>query len=137
MEIEKIKSVDIKKFIVNIVILIFGFIIILIFILLALYYLTPNNYMLDNLDKNKFILEDQIEYAIKPNSIINIYNPNPNIYLKFPIQTNLIIKNIFKSQNIQVINDTELIKSKFNSEIFISNNSIEEKKIIVKFYLKK
>ena len=55
----------IKKLLVNYVVIIFGFLIILIFILLSLYYLTPNNYELVKWDENKFKFENQIEYIIK------------------------------------------------------------------------
>jgi len=124
----------IKKIFVNYTVIIFGFIIILIFILLSLYYLTPNNYKLIKWDENKFKFENKIEYVIKPDSTTNINNNDFNKYLRFSEQTNLVVKNIFKSQNIIILNDIELITSKYNSEIFLINNSELEKKITIQFY---
>lgn len=124
----------IRKTIVNYVVVIFGIIFILIFMLLGLYYLTPNNYIIEKWEKDKFKLENTIEYTISSNSnsLIVLDNINYNKYLKFSEQTNLIVKNYFKSQSIII--DGELIKSKFNSEIFIINNSGNEKKITIQFY---
>lgn len=125
---------DIKKSIVHLVVLIFGFIVILIFILLGMYYITPNNYEIMNWDENKFTLQNQIEYIIQPYTTIDIGSIILNKYLKFSSQTNLIIKNIFKSQNILINKDKELVKSKYNSGILLSNNSDIEKKVIIYFY---
>jgi hypothetical protein len=125
---------DIKSSFVHIVVLIFGFIVILIFILLAMYYLTPNNYEIINWDQNKFIIQNQIEYVIKPDTTIEIENINLNKYLKFSSQTNVVIKNSFKSQSLLINEDKELVKSKYNSEILLSNNSDNDKKVIVYFY---
>jgi len=124
----------IRKTMVNYVVIIFGLIFILIFILLGLYYLTPNNYLLIKWKEDKLKLENTIEYIIKPYSSLSVEldNTNSDKYLKFSEQTNLIVKNSFKSQSIVV--NGELIKSKFNSEIFIINNSHVDKKIIVQFY---
>jgi hypothetical protein len=122
---------EIKKTCVNYVIMIFGIIVILIFILLLLYYLSPNNYeLIDDSKENKFV--NEIEYKIKANSTL-IIDTNKNNFLKFPDKTNLIIKNIFKSQNI-LIEEPYLIKSKFNSNFEILNNTDLEKIIIVKIY---
>lgn len=127
-------QINIKKSLVHYLIVIFGFIVILIFILLIIYYMTPNNYELINWDENKFTFQNQIEYVIKPYNTINIGCSNLDKYLKFSSKTDLIIKNIFKSQNILINEDKELIKSKYNSEIFLSNNSNIEKKVIIYFY---
>lgn len=124
----------IRKTIVNYVVIIFGLIFILIFILLGLYYLTPNNYLIAKWEEGKFKLENTIEYIVKPDSSLSIDldNTNSDKYLKFSEQTNLVVKNSFKSQSVVI--DKELIKSKCNSEIFIVNNSNVDKKIIVQFY---
>lgn len=132
----------IRKTIVNYIVVIFGIIFILIFILLGFYYLTPNNYIIVKWEEGKFKLENTIEYEIKPNSSLAIDLENNNLnkylkylkYLKFSEQTNLVVKNSFKSQSINIDSDGELIKSKFNSEIFIINNTGDEKKITVWFY---
>lgn len=134
MEYFNTKQIDIKKSVVHLVVLIFGFIVILIFILLATYYLTPNNYEIINWDENKFIFHNQIEYVIKPDATIEIENIYLDKYLKFSSQTNVVIKNSFKSQNLIINGDKELVKSKYNSEILLSNNSDIEKKVIVYFY---
>lgn len=125
---------DIKRSVVHLVVLIFGFIVIFIFILLAMYYLTPNNYEIINWDENKFILQNQIEYVIKPDSTISVENIYLDKYLKFSSQTNIVIKNSFKSQSLLINENKELIKSKYNSEIFLPNNSDVDKKVIVYFY---
>ena len=141
---EKSKSINvkidynfnkIKKNIVNYTIIIFGFVFILIFLLLTLYYLTPNNYKITNWDESKFKFEEQIEFAIKPESIkkINI-SKGISKYLRFREKTNLIVKNFFKSQSVYVSDDNDLIISKYNSEIFIVNNSNSEKHFIIKYY---
>lgn len=124
----------IRKTIVNYVVVIFALIFILIFILLGFYYLTPNNYLLIKWEEEKFKLENTTEYIVKPDSssLIDLDNTNSDKYLKFSEQTNLVVKNSFKSQSIDI--DKELIKSKCNSEIFIINNSDVDKKIIVQFY---
>jgi hypothetical protein len=124
----------IRKTIVNYVVVIFGLIFILIFILLGLYYLTPNNYQIAKWEEGRFKLENTTEYIVKPDSssLIDLNNLNSDKYLKFSEQTNLVAKNSFKSQSIII--DGELIKSKFNSEIFIINNSNIDKKITVQFY---
>lgn len=124
----------IRKTIVNYVVIIFGLIFILIFILLGLYYLTPNNYLIAKWEEGIFKLENTIEYIVKPDSSLSIdlNNTNYDKYLKFSEQTNLVVKNSFKSQSVVI--DKELIKSKCNSEIFIVNNSNVDKKIIVQFY---
>jgi len=131
------KNQNIKISVVHSVVLIFGFIVILIFILLTTYYLTPNNYEIIDWDENKFILQNQIEYIIKPNSIIDISFNNLDKYLKIPSQTNLVIRNYFKSQSVFIDEEKHLLKSKYNSEILLSNNSNVEKKVIVYFYLLK
>ena len=128
---------NIRKSIVNITVIIFGFIIILIFILLILYYITPNNYEIIHWDINKFKLENQIEYILKPHSTINIDNISnigKNYYLKFSEKTDLLVKNIFKSQNISINEESDLIKSNYDSEIFLVNNSKTEKKVVIFFY---
>lgn len=132
--------IKIKKTIINYTVIIFIFIVILIFILLSFYYLTPNNYLIIKWtdDKFKFKLENTIEYLIKPDTSL-IINSQDNVnlqdmYLRFSENVNLIAKNSFKSQSIDVNKDIELIKSKYNSQIFLINDSNTDKKIIIQFY---
>lgn len=122
-----------RKTIVNYLVIIFGLIIILIFILLSIYYVTPNNYILKEWNKNKFKFENKNEYIIKPDTTLLI-DTNSNRYLRFSEQCYLIVKNSFKSQTININKNIELIKSK-NSEIYIINNTNNEIKIIVEFYI--
>lgn len=134
MKYYNVEQNNMKKSVVYFVVLIFGFIIMLIFILLTMYYLTPNNYELIKWDENKFHHCNKIEYIIKSNTIINIGCIESDKYLMFPSQTNLIVSNIIKSQNISINEDNELVKSKYNSEIFLTNNSDIDKKITINFY---
>ena len=102
---------------------------------MGLYYLSPNNYLITKWEDSKFKLEYKNDYTIKPDSslIVSSYN-NKNMYLRFSEQTNLVVKNSFKSQNININKEIDLIKSKCNSEIFIINNSNIENKITIQFY---
>lgn len=124
----------IKKKTVNYTVVIFSLIIILIFILLALYYLTPNNYEIELFDGEKFIKKKVVQYVIKPNSTLNIIVGTDEYLKSSNVPINFIVKNSFKSQNILIDKDTDLIKTKYNSEIFLSNNLNEEKKITILFY---
>jgi len=72
--------------------------------------------------------------VIKPDATIEIENIYLDKYLKFSSQTNIVLKNSFKSQSLLINGDKELLKSKYNSEILLSNNSDAEKKVIVNFY---
>jgi hypothetical protein len=130
-----------RKIIVNYTVIIFGFIVILIILLLGIYYLSPNNYLILKWEDNKFKLEKTVEYIIKPDSNLLIDSENSenlkndsNKYLKFSESINLIIKNSFKSQNIIYNKDIDLIKSQYNSKIFIVNNLDIEKKITLQYY---
>lgn len=156
---------EIRKTVVNYIIILFGIILIFIFILLGLYYLTPNNYSLVEWENDgdgstttttksgaesttttaksragsKFKLENTVEYILEPNTNLLIdfdgsNGSNSDKYLKFSEQTNLIIKNSFKSQSVHIGDLKKLVKSKYNSEIFIINNSDSGKKIQVQFY---
>lgn len=126
----------IKKIIVNYTVVIFSFIIIFIFILLISYYLTPNNYELINWEENKFKLKNIFELKIKPHTVLIMNNPLiKEEYVVFSEQTNLIIKNFFKSQNILIEKDIQMIKQKYDSQIIISNSTDLNKKILVKIYL--
>lgn len=129
---------DIKKIIINNAFILFGIVMISIFILLLFYYFTPNNFVLYE-DYNKFKFEKVKEFNIKSNSIELISNKFDNdYYLQFITfnTINLIIKNTFKSQNITIMNK-DLIKSRYNSDIFFINNSDFDIKIYVNFYSKR
>ena len=140
---------NMKKIFVNCALLIFGFVCLLIFILLILYYFTPNNYELIkwNNNKNNFIYLNQAEIVLKPYSTINLkkylnLNPNPNPietradnYFRISTRSNIIFKNLFKSQNVYVEGEDELFAS--NYDILITNDTDKEKKITIYLYKKK
>jgi hypothetical protein len=139
---ENIKSINIdypiykfQKNIVNYVVLIFGIVVILIFLLIIIYYITPNNYEIVELEDNKFKFVSQIDYTLKPDSTtkIDIIDENSK-YIGFTENINIIIKNSFKSQNILIGMDNKLIKIKFDSEIFLVNNTNLDKNVGIKFY---
>lgn len=136
---------NIKSLLVNYTIIIFGIIFILIFILLILYYITPNNYELIKWDisKDNFIYLNQIEIILKPDSILNLkeYLDLNKIkfdnYFKISSKMNIIFKNLFKSQNVHIEEESEIFMSKFNSDILIPNDNNEDKKISIYLYMKK
>lgn len=131
-------------------------------ILLILYYLTPNNYLILSLqeeEKNKLKKIDQFNFIIEPKSTIkldfknyifsisldtsNITITNSEIPLSIyndynssdSNQINLIIKNVIKSQSfIYTYND--LIQARYNSEVYINNNSNNLINILVNVYSK-
>lgn len=135
---------QIRKTVVNYTVVIFGLIFIMIFILLGLYYLTPNNYSIFKwIDvSGKLKLIKTVEYIIKPYSnlfvnfqtIETIETNKTNIYLKFSEKTNLMVKNNFKSQIVEIDTEQLVLVDTYGSEIYIINNSNTEKKITVQFY---
>lgn len=132
MEIS-ISSNNLKKKIVNYFIGLFVIICIIIIVLLILYYLTPNNYKLEKYDKNKYIYVKKITLNILPNSIKKItYNDYLNYYLHSEKDIDLIIGNIFKSQNLN-LKPEEIIKIKYNSDLIITNYT--DKKITINISL--
>lgn len=143
-----------RKSIVNYIVIIFGLVIMLIFILLGIYYLTPNNYIIRNWEYNKFINEydfdpntnlhnsinldktkNEYTLTIKPNAVETIIlDESKNEYLKFNEPVNLIVKNSFKSQSICFGDKDELISTKYGSKIILTNDSANEKKITFGLY---
>lgn len=127
-----------EKNIINIIIWIFIIIITLIFILLMLYYFTPNNYIII---KNTGIIgytKSEYKISIEPNSKIYLdyskYN-NKTLYISFSKETNIIVKNYFKSQNVLVIPEN-LIQIKNNSDVIITNHQDKKINLIVNFLIK-
>ena len=127
-------EINLTKIIVNYFVLIFIFIFFIIIILLSFYYLTPNNYSLINFDADKYQQIKQIEYIINPySSILLDYNDIKNKLLKFDQEANLLVKNIFKSQNLYYSEDL-LLKVIYLSDLFILNDTENEINIKLTLY---
>lgn len=92
----------------------FGILIFMIGILLVLYYITPNNYLLVLAEEKKFKLINKIELNIPANS--KIYFEHNNNYLQIDKEIVLIVKNALKSQKI-------ILEPKLNQYIKIDENS--------------
>ena len=124
--------------IVNFFVLVFVIITLLIAVLLVIYYSTPNNYIIYKFDKTKFNPENkQIEYIVEPGSNIKIKSSDyMGLKIRFSTDTNLLIKNIFKSQNI-FVNSNDLVDIMYNSDVIIINDTDLEKKLILNLYNKK
>lgn len=125
---------NLTKIIVNYFVLIFIFIIFLIIILLLFYYLTPNNYSLINFDIEKYQQINQTEYTIKPYSNILLNHIDiKNKLLKFNQDTNLLVKNLFKSQNLYY-SENLLLKVNYLSDLIILNDTNKEMNIKLTMY---
>lgn len=151
--------VNTTKIVVNFFIIVFIIISTMTILLLILYYLTPNNYILVPLSKfnyhklfKEYLIElqpnsqtsiplyESNEYYLKFQNITNINSVSneldKKIYLESTSQTNeikLLIKNIFKSESINYT-DKYLIKTKYNSDIIILNQSMHQIKILVSLW---
>ena len=125
---------NLTKIIVNFTVLIFIFIIILIIMLMLCYYLTPNNYSLINFDIEKYQQINQTNYTIKPYSNILLnHNDIKNKLLKFNNDTNLLVKNLFKSQNLYY-SENLLLKVNYLSDLIILNDTDKEITIKLTMY---
>lgn len=130
---------NIRKYTMNILLGIFVISVLLITLLLLGYYLTPNNYMIYDYEKTKdnlkFIKEK--EFILKKNEnyklSLELEPCTNNLFYNFDKETNLIISNIIKSQNI-TLSTNDLIKIRFNSEVNLINNSKEEIVVRMKIY---
>lgn len=125
----------ITRKIVNFIVLIFVIITLFIVSLLCAYYTTPNNYIIYQFDETKFSpVNKQTEYLIKPNSNQKINLSEYNKFkIKFNTETNIVIKNMLKSQNV-LLNSNDLIEIKYDSDIIIVNDTNSEKNIIMSLY---
>jgi hypothetical protein len=106
------------KFILHCAINLFIIVCALIIILINIYYITPNNYQVFENNKNFNIIKKEI-VTINPKNNLEIYCKETK-YLKFNKDTNLIISNWFKSQNI-LLTKSDILENKFNSKITIQN----------------
>lgn len=155
------KNQNITRLVVNFFVTIFIIVVILTVFLLVLYYLTPNNYLIELFDKSKYDLVKEYWVNIKSNSNFHIPNlDSENNYLKFeqiigldepakksnvPIENsnvpieksniNLLIKNIIKSQSV-INNQDNLVCPLFNSNIIILNQSENNINIKITIYKK-
>lgn len=142
---------NLKKKAVIGLIFIFGFISILIFLLVIVYYTTPDNYQLIDFDeeKNNFKNIGKIDIDLDldlglglgfgSNTVFNLkeYLTSNNVefddYFRISSKTPIIFKNSFKSQNVDV-DENKIFMSKFNSQILITSDT--NKKITVYLYKK-
>ena len=128
---------NIGKIITSFYVIIFVVVTILIVIFLLAYYLTPNNYILIKFIPDKFTLDKQKEYTIKPHSNITIeYDDLKNKLIGFDKETNLLVQNYYKSQGITCMSD-DLIKIKYSSSILILNSTDNPVNLTIRFYNKK
>jgi hypothetical protein len=115
-----------KSEIVKIIIQIFIIITLLLIVMLAIYYITPNNYSILKLTDN-FIIVESKKIIIEPNSEYYLEFSNfKNKYLKFNKINNRIsihAENYLKSQSILYKDDNQLIKLNNNTNIILHNNN--------------
>jgi len=122
----------INKIYINYLIQLFGIVCILIIGLIILYYITPNNYTIEEYknDNNKKFYKKII---INPNSTYIIDDPVIyDKYLYFDKNINIIVSNIFKSNDINYNNRSKIMLN-YNSNISFTNYT--NKKIIISIYL--
>lgn len=125
---------SLKKIIINYFISIFVIICIFVIVLLVLYYLTPNNYIIHKFDLNKYVYNKEVILDILPNKFEKLTtNEYLNLYLHSTTNINLIISNNFKSQNISLTPD-EIIQIKYDSDLIITNYTNEKNKVIFSLY---
>lgn len=113
--------------------IIFIYVTILIVILLNIYYITPNNYKIINLIDSNLIIMDQQKIIIKPNEKYNLDYKLKSEYINFNKDTNVIISNFVKSQNI-TIDKSQILNVKFGSELIILNNAKSDINLKISFY---
>jgi len=132
-------NLNITRLIVNFFLSIFVIVTILIVLFLGLYYFTPNNYVITKLDMSKYKSDKKKFFNIGPNSKIKLsysdYSDYSDYYIGFDLETNLMIQNSFKSQNIFISPDIP-IQIRFGSDVFIINPTENEINLNVTFYSK-
>lgn len=129
---------NLNKIIVGFLMSVFIITSLFIVLLLAIYYFTPNNYIIGELDKKNIIELNSKEINLNSHSEIELFF-DPNYYYQI-IEINntddedvtkqlcvyVNVSNNFKSQNITLC-ESNLIKIKSGSKIFILNNTNENK----------
>lgn len=121
---------------IEILILVFMFIVCSLCSLFSLYYISPSNYVLyDFKDSNKKTLTK--EYTILPNKqkkikMCNYLNKVFRIYSDGLDYMPLTVENRFKSENTYVTKNN-LVKL-VNSDLIIKNKQLESLKVIIEIY---
>ena len=107
-------------------------------ILLVIYYLTPNNYWILELDqeKNEIKKIKEINLVVEPYSTTKL-DPDEisKKIIEFNQDTHIIVKNLMKSQSI-ICTQNNLIQARFNSDIYIVNDSDNKLELIISIYAK-
>ena len=96
---------------------VFAITIVLAVFLMALYYITPSNYVLE--DKKKNIPYAALSLELKPDSVLDFDNVK---CVGFDKQVQIIVHNFFKSQSLTLEPD-KVIRIRYNSTISIKSNS--------------
>lgn len=110
---------------------VFMFICIAIVLLLNIYYLTPNNYQILNYSNTKFKIINEQKIIIKPSEKYLI-NQKKLSYVLFDKDTNLIISNFLKSENI-IVEKLNVLQIKFGSDITIINPSKSDLTVKIRY----
>jgi hypothetical protein len=136
-----------REIFVNYFVLFFIMVCVSIVFLIGLYYFTPNNYILIN-DKKDFKFIEEKKYIVLPNDIfilkndkflkiifskneLDVVGQESNLVIDDNI--NFIVKNWFKSQNLNY-DSNELLQLGNTSELFYVNNTNEPVYFKVSFY---
>ena len=109
------------KFILHCAINLFIIVCAMVIILINIYYITPNNYEIleNNIEKNNINIIKKEIVTINPKNNFTI-DCDKTKYFKFNKDVNLIISNLYKSQNI-LLTKSNILETKFNSKITIQN----------------
>lgn len=138
---------NLEKNLTEFFVCIFVFVCLCVVIFLGLYYLTPNNYIIEEFKESEYDLtktneQTKISFEIKPYSELKL-NIDSNHYYKFENINDdsekficLVVRNWFKSQNV-IINNSELIKISDNTECYILNNNQNNLIVQINSYKKK
>jgi hypothetical protein len=114
------KNQNITRLVVNFFVTVFVIVVILTVFLLALYYLTPNNYSIVQFDELKYDLVKEYLVNIKSNSNFPIPNlDSDNNYLKFKQIIDLDVP--IENSNVPIENSNVLIE---NSNVPIENSNV-------------
>lgn len=108
-----------------------------ILLLISLYYITPDNYILVSKDEIKSGYNSIVKkIIIKKNSSYQLDSDLVDYgILSFDKNLNLIFTNSFKSQNL-CYKKNSFVKTKLSSSVVVSNNKDEDIEIKIKYYTK-
>ena len=121
--------------IVQSIILLVMILILIIICLISVYFITPNNYIICKIDDDMVLIKSK-KNIIQENSYHKYtYENYKNKYIRFNNESiQLYFNHFLKSQTI--INNTDLILLKDNTDIIIYNNSNEKLEINYDIYEK-